>query len=156
MLFSTSPNDATCSGVVPNVGIWFAWLSELNKCTAVQRREERTKLCAVNRTRSRTHTFACIFTRFSLQTKLRPHWCSGVQEPRTQPLAPWHRCCERLEGEHLPHRPESFGQQCGRRRRRCSCKSPAGNGFDVQEVCVCVCVHGVRLLLQQMSLRKVV
>ena len=71
---------------------------------------------------------------------------------RVQPLARWHRCCETSQGEHLPHQTQSLRQPCGRRRRRCSCGRPAGNGFDVQELCV----QGVCLLSQQMSLHKIV
>ena len=79
-------------------------------------------------------------------------WCSGVcVTGRVQPLARWHECCERSQGQHFPHRTFPRQQQSGRRRRRCSCKSPAGNGSDVQEVCV----QGVCLLSKQMSLCKV-
>ena len=105
-----------------------------------------------NRTRSRTQN-ARILARISLQTKLRPHWCSGVcVTGRVQPLARWHRCCERSLGERHTDEAQSRMQQSGRCRRRCSCKSPAGNGSDVQEVCV----QGVCLLSKQMSLYKVV
>ena len=52
-----------------------------------------------------------------------------------QPLARWHGCCERLKGEHLPHHTEPLRQLRGRCRRRCTCRRPAGNGSDVQEVC---------------------
>ena len=49
-------------------------------------------------------------------------------------LVQW--CCDRSQGEHLPHLPEPRRQQCGRRWRHSSRKIPGGNGFDVQEVCV--------------------
>ena len=41
------------------------------------------------------------------------------------------RCCARSEGEHHLHRPKSLDQQGGRRRRLCTCRRPAGNGFSV-------------------------
>ena len=55
-------------------------------------------------------------------------WCVTA---RVQSLARWHQCYDRSQGEHLPHLPEPRRQQCGRCRRRCTRKIPAGNGFDV-------------------------
>ena len=60
-------------------------------------------------------------------------WCVTA---RVQPLARWHGCCDRSQGEHLPHQTRSLEQQSGGRRRHSSRKIPGGNGFDVQEVCV--------------------
>ena len=138
-------------------GVAGCWPSALmvnaRPCALVTHRAlERICSGTANRTPSRSQN-ARILTRISLQTKLRPHWCSGVcVTVRMQPCARWHGCCERSQGKHLPHRTVAPPEQCGRRRRRCSCKSPAGNGFDVQEVCV----QGVCLLSKQMSLYKVV
>ena len=88
-----------------------------------------------------------------MQTKLRPHWCSGVCVTAcVQPLARWHGCCERSQGEHLPHRTDARQQQSGRCGRRCTCKSPAGNGFGVN----CIFFQSTCFLLPQMSRYTVV
>ena len=116
--------------------------------------EGREDMFWYNKQDSKSHT-NCVHrhTLFLADKTLTAHWCSGVcVTGRVQPLARWHECCERSQGQHFPHRTSARQQQSGRRRRRCSCKSPAGNGSDVQDVCV----QGVCLLSKQMSLCKVV
>ena len=76
-------------------------------------------------------------------------WCVTA---RVQPLARKHGFCERSQGKHLPHRTVAGRQQSGRCRRHCTCRRPAGNGFNVQEVCV----QGVCSVSPQMLLHRVV
>ena len=103
-------------------------------------------------TPSRTQNCAHPHTH-SMHTKIRPHWCSGVcVTARMQSLARWHRCCDRSQGEHLPHLPEPQRQQCGRRRRHSSRRGPAGNGSDVYAVLV----QDICLFLARKSLHKIV
>ena len=88
-----------------------------------------------SRTLSRKQ-IAYILTRFSFEDKTLTtlvQWCvaAGVQ-----PLARLHGCCDRSEGEHLPHQTRPPPQQSGRCRSRCTCSRTAGKGSDVQEVCV--------------------
>ena len=94
----------------------------------------RTCLPAANRTRSRTQIAYNLTYSVEDKTLTAPfQWCvaAGVQ-----PVVRLHRCCDRSEGERHSHRTEPRKQQSGRRRRRCTCRRTAGNGFDVQEVCV--------------------
>ena len=76
-------------------------------------------------------------------------WCVTG---RVQPLFRWHGCCDRSQGKHLPHRTVHERQQSGRCRRCCTCRSFAGNDFDVQEVCV----QGACSVSPQMLLHGVV
>ena len=61
------------------------------------------------------------------------------------------RWCARSQHKHLPHRTQPLEQQSGRRRRQSSRRSCEGNGSDVCSVVV----HGMRWLLQRMSLCRV-
>ena len=105
---------------------------------------QQTGLPVAHKLRASSHSFLCTqnFDRTGAAA------CNNMHVA-TCALA-W--CCDRSQGEYLPHQPKSLEEQCGRRGRRCSCRRPAGNGFDVQEVCD----QGVCLLSPQMSLHKVV
>ena len=62
------------------------------------------------------------------------------------------RCCARSEGEPCSHHIDSPQQQCGRRRRHCTCRRLAGNGFIVWAHNV----PGICIVLPQMLLCTVV
>ena len=101
---------------------------------------------------AQSHTHRAHPHTHSVEDKTLPvsfQWCVTA---RVQPPFRWHGCCERSEGKHLPHYTVPGRQQSGRCRRFCSCRRPAGNGFDVQEVCV----QGVCSVSPQMLLHRVV
>ena len=61
------------------------------------------------------------------------------------------RCCARSPGEPSPHHIGTCQQRGGRRRRYCTCRRSAGNGFDVWSAFV----QGMCFLSSQMSLLMV-
>ena len=62
------------------------------------------------------------------------------------------RCCARSEGERHSHRTGPVEEQCGRRRRHCTCRRLAGDGFSLWAQGV----PGVCILLPQVPLCDVV
>ena len=78
---------------------------------------------------AQSHTrCACPHTLFLADKTLTAlvQWCGTA---RMQPLARWHRCCERSQGEHLPHQADADAQQqqSGRCLRHCVRRCVAGH-----------------------------